>query len=177
MEVLFNQPAARMASAVDVDVFEAESRDLIDEHERKFQNYSSQESPKFAVGDRVLVRMDDRKRIKTKYPWEPAVVVQPLGFGAYIVRDNNGREARFNEKSLARAIVNVPVEDVPNEPVERPVIETSEEVFLDALESPGIGNNTGGPQSEITIPTVPSPPPQRRSARNRNPPRRLVQEM
>jgi transposase InsO family protein len=107
-EMVSGVPKAVTTGDFNREDYQADLFDRVDDFESQFQSSAIDGPDTFSAGDRVLVRMDDRRRQKLAYPWTPATVVAPAGRGAYIVRDPKGREAIFNQRSLAKARVEIP---------------------------------------------------------------------
>ena len=101
-EVLLGIPAATVREDFNREEFWADIYDDIDEVEQDVPCFSTETLEKLSPGERVLVRMDQRRRIKTSFPWTPATVVASAGRGSYVLKDDKGRLAIFNQKMLSR---------------------------------------------------------------------------
>ena len=108
-EALLGYPSAQVPDDFDPDVFQAEIFDEIDVLEDQFTFNQSATLPRFSPGDRVLVSIDKRRSSKTRYPWVNGTVVRYLGRGSYLIQDERGRLASYNEKLLATTTVPIPL--------------------------------------------------------------------
>ena len=191
-EVLFGEPEVPTTDDFNAANYQADAFDEIDRRERRDELAQAELPPRFSTGERVLVRVDDRRRVKLEYPWVQGTIVRVIGHGAYLVRDDQGRQAMFNEKSLAKLAVSFPVEnfhEVRPEPQE--VINEPEVEFLTPIQAPPSPDqlerrdDSVSPEDAISAPSesrTPEPvpmatPPVRGSKRIRRPVRRLIEEL
>ena len=106
-EVLLGCPEGPVPQDFNQDIYWAEAYDDIQTHEDQFPMVT-EPTPVFVSDERVLVRVEQRRKLKNKYPWVYATVVRYLGRGSYLLVDDSGRTAAFNSRSLAKAGMSVP---------------------------------------------------------------------
>ena len=100
---------------------------------------------------------------------DPATAVKAVGRGKYLVRDNNGREATFNQKNLAQTRVEVPF--LPPQPRSSSVPQ---------LNAQNVGLPSKELQASISLPElvpIELQVTERRSSRRTEPTRRLLTEI
>ena len=193
-EVLFGEPNGPTPDNFNAENYQADAFDDIDRREAQYEQTQLQVAPQFDCGERVLVRVDDRRRVKLQYPWTEGTVERVLGNGAYLVRDRQGRQAMFNEKSLAKCAVPFLTEKFQNE-ISRQrteeIIAQSDEEFLTPQPAPHSPAPSDGQhdsvsslaaisapaESRTTDPAPMQTPPARTSKRTKKPVRRLIEEL
>ncbi len=116
-EVLFGFPEGKVPQNFDPDVFWADAYDYIQTAEAEFMLRSGSDIPEHTPGQQVLVRIDQRRRLKDRYSWTIATIIRYLGKGSYLLQDENGRQSAFNAKSLSRLKVPIGPLEQPAQPV------------------------------------------------------------
>ena len=193
-EILFGIPTQEVEEdCFDFDEFHITGLDSIDavENQRTSHDVVTQ---LFVPGEIVLVKQDPRSRIKLKYNFTRATVYRYLGNGAYLLTDEKGRVAKFNQRVLAKFRAEFPPhtessrlareensqeeQRVPNPDLPR--VPKIEEEFHSENENfseneifqtpPASEDDATEPINEITqVPSVPK--------RSRRKPRRLIEEL
>jgi hypothetical protein len=174
LEVLYGYPDGVLKEDFERDAFWAYCYDEVDTSaDAAAVNTAS--PPVFSNGQPVLVRIDDRRKKKLDYPWQPATVVRHLGRTAYLLVDARGRHAVFNAKSIAPLRAAVPVMEPLRAAV--PVME-SPPTNATAAPSPAPVEDVPNPSTPEPLPEQPTESsPNRRSTRRHRIPRRLIEEI